>query len=88
MTAFIEEPAFFCFCYLSSLPAENQSKIFGRVRLPGLLYHVMARGNNGQKIKSKKKGSSLLLAQLGNKNHQYKSPADRASPGDDVESKM
>jgi hypothetical protein len=69
VTAFIEEPAFFCFCYLSSLPAENQSKIFGRVRLPGLLYHVMARGNNGQKIKSKKKGSSPLFAQLGNKNH-------------------
>jgi len=37
---------------------------------------------------NKEKGSNLLLAQLGNKNHQYKSPADRASPDDDAESKI
>ena len=57
-------------CLVLSIPAEGEER-----SLVTLIPHTTS-----VRISRFEMGSSLLLAQLDNKNHQYKSPADRASP--------
>src|SRR3990172_13079459 len=61
-------------CQGAPLPSVEHPRRTGRRSLVTLIPHTTSVRTSRFEM-----GSSLLLAQLDNKNHQYKSPADRAS---------